>query len=281
MAALNADAPRITDRLCDACAAHFAAVRAHLDALGVPYRLEPGLVRGLDYYTRTAFEFYVARPRGPAAGARRRRPLRRPRRAARRSADAGDRVRDRARPARPRARRAGRPGSRRPADDAPTAVVVGADPEATAERLRDRDGPARGRHRGARGARRIGSSASSSRRPPATRPTSRSSSATSSRTGRSSCGTCRPGRRSSSASTISLARSPGRTPRTATGDRGGRYARDRRRGVGTPDGDLPDPADPSHARASIVGRRIDRLPRGAAVRFRAVDRLWDRARATR
>ena len=35
------------------------AVRAHLDALEVGYRLEPGLVRGLDYYTRTAFEFYV------------------------------------------------------------------------------------------------------------------------------------------------------------------------------------------------------------------------------
>jgi len=59
MAALNAAAPHITDRLCDACAEHFAAVRAHLDALGVPYRLEPGLVRGLDYYTRTAFEYYV------------------------------------------------------------------------------------------------------------------------------------------------------------------------------------------------------------------------------
>jgi histidyl-tRNA synthetase len=59
MAPINAEAPRITDRLCDACAAHFAAVRAHLDALGVPYRLESGLVRGLDYYTRTAFEFYV------------------------------------------------------------------------------------------------------------------------------------------------------------------------------------------------------------------------------
>jgi histidyl-tRNA synthetase len=59
MAALNAAAPRITDRLCDACAEHFAAVRAHLDALAVPYRLEPGLVRGLDYYTRTAFEYYV------------------------------------------------------------------------------------------------------------------------------------------------------------------------------------------------------------------------------
>ena len=37
---------------------HFAAVRAHLDALGVPYRVEPTLVRGLDYYTRTAFEYY-------------------------------------------------------------------------------------------------------------------------------------------------------------------------------------------------------------------------------
>ena len=60
MAPINADAPRITDRLCDACAEHFSALQAHLDALGVPYRLEPGLVRGLDYYTRTAFEFYIA-----------------------------------------------------------------------------------------------------------------------------------------------------------------------------------------------------------------------------
>ncbi len=60
MADLNAAAPRITDRLCEACAAHFEAVKAHLAALGVPFRVEPGLVRGLDYYTRTAFEFYVA-----------------------------------------------------------------------------------------------------------------------------------------------------------------------------------------------------------------------------
>src|SRR6187397_1254407 len=59
MAELNAAAPRITDRLCDACAEHFGAVQAHLDALEVPYRLEPGLVRGIDYYTRTAFEYYV------------------------------------------------------------------------------------------------------------------------------------------------------------------------------------------------------------------------------
>ena len=60
MTELNARAPRITDHLCEACAAHFVAVRAHLEALDVPFRVEPGLVRGLDYYTRTAFEFYVA-----------------------------------------------------------------------------------------------------------------------------------------------------------------------------------------------------------------------------
>jgi histidyl-tRNA synthetase len=59
MAGLNAAAPQITDHLCAACAAHFAAVREHLDALGIGYRLEPGLVRGLDYYTRTAFEFFI------------------------------------------------------------------------------------------------------------------------------------------------------------------------------------------------------------------------------
>lgn len=59
MATVNAGAPRITDRLCEPCAEHFAAVQAHLDALGVPYRIESGLVRGLDYYARTAFEFYV------------------------------------------------------------------------------------------------------------------------------------------------------------------------------------------------------------------------------
>src|SRR5450756_125965 len=58
MTALAAGAPKITDSWCEACTAHFAAVRAHLDALGVPYRLEPTLVRGLDYYARTAFEFY-------------------------------------------------------------------------------------------------------------------------------------------------------------------------------------------------------------------------------
>ena len=58
MADLNRTAPRITDHLCDACADHFAAVKAHLDALGIAHVNEPTLVRGLDYYTRTAFEFW-------------------------------------------------------------------------------------------------------------------------------------------------------------------------------------------------------------------------------
>ncbi len=49
--------PTITDHLCDDCAAHFAGVKAGLDALDVPYTVNKVLVRGLDYYTRTAFEF--------------------------------------------------------------------------------------------------------------------------------------------------------------------------------------------------------------------------------
>lgn len=64
MAALIAAAPRSIDRLCDACAAHLAAVRAHLDAIGISYLVEPALVRGLDYYTRTTFEFYRRRAEG-------------------------------------------------------------------------------------------------------------------------------------------------------------------------------------------------------------------------
>jgi histidyl-tRNA synthetase len=52
-----APAPKLTDHLCDACAEHFAAVRSFLDARGVSYDLVPSLVRGLDYYTRTTFEF--------------------------------------------------------------------------------------------------------------------------------------------------------------------------------------------------------------------------------
>jgi histidyl-tRNA synthetase len=51
------DAPKIGEALCDACREHFDAVRSHLDAYGIEYVLEPTLVRGLDYYTRTTFEF--------------------------------------------------------------------------------------------------------------------------------------------------------------------------------------------------------------------------------
>ena len=50
-------APKIGDSLCDPCREHFEAVKAHLDAYGVPYVLDASLVRGLDYYTRTTFEF--------------------------------------------------------------------------------------------------------------------------------------------------------------------------------------------------------------------------------
>ena len=50
-------APKIGESLCAECQAHFDAVRRYLDAYGVEYRLTPTLVRGLDYYTRTTFEF--------------------------------------------------------------------------------------------------------------------------------------------------------------------------------------------------------------------------------
>jgi histidyl-tRNA synthetase len=52
-----ADAPKIGESLCDECRAHFAEVRAALDRYGVAYVVDPILVRGLDYYTRTTFEF--------------------------------------------------------------------------------------------------------------------------------------------------------------------------------------------------------------------------------
>src|SRR6202162_5713820 len=58
-------APRITDHLCEECTASWIMVRRLLDAAGIEYRLNPYLVRGLDYYTRTVFEFYP----GGASGA--------------------------------------------------------------------------------------------------------------------------------------------------------------------------------------------------------------------
>jgi histidyl-tRNA synthetase len=50
------DAPEMVDHLCEECATHFDGVKAGLDALKIPYRINPRIVRGLDYYNRTAFE---------------------------------------------------------------------------------------------------------------------------------------------------------------------------------------------------------------------------------
>jgi histidyl-tRNA synthetase len=55
--AATADAPRMADHLCDDCRAHHGRVLAGLEALGVPYVRDDRLVRGLDYYTRTTWEF--------------------------------------------------------------------------------------------------------------------------------------------------------------------------------------------------------------------------------
>ena len=65
--AVMADAPRLIDRLSPEDAEHFAEVRALLDAAGLLYELDPTLVRGLDYYTRTVFEFESERLGAQAA----------------------------------------------------------------------------------------------------------------------------------------------------------------------------------------------------------------------
>ena len=57
---------RLLDRLDDADAEHFAAVRRLLDQAGVAYELDGTLVRGLDYYTRTVFEFDLRRASAPS-----------------------------------------------------------------------------------------------------------------------------------------------------------------------------------------------------------------------
>ncbi len=54
---LAADAPKLIDHLCDDCRTHFEGLQSHLTSLGIAYTIDPGIVRGLDYYTRTVFEF--------------------------------------------------------------------------------------------------------------------------------------------------------------------------------------------------------------------------------
>ncbi len=55
--AIVAGAPKITDYLCDGCRQHLSALEGYLSAAGIPYEIDPDIVRGLDYYTRTVFEF--------------------------------------------------------------------------------------------------------------------------------------------------------------------------------------------------------------------------------
>lgn len=62
-------APQMIDHLCESCHSHFKEVLEFLDEIGLPYHLNPYLVRGLDYYTKTVFEIYEESPEGRALGA--------------------------------------------------------------------------------------------------------------------------------------------------------------------------------------------------------------------
>ncbi len=54
---INANAPSILDYLCEECNVHFEELKACLDLAGIAYEIDPRIVRGLDYYTRSVFEF--------------------------------------------------------------------------------------------------------------------------------------------------------------------------------------------------------------------------------
>ena len=61
---LTKDAPSMLDLLCDECKDHFEQLKQCLDGAGIPYRVNPRIVRGLDYYTKTVFEIVVDTPDG-------------------------------------------------------------------------------------------------------------------------------------------------------------------------------------------------------------------------
>lgn len=61
---LTKDAPSMLDLLCDECRDHFEQLKACLDSAGIPYRVNPRIVRGLDYYTKTVFELVTETPDG-------------------------------------------------------------------------------------------------------------------------------------------------------------------------------------------------------------------------
>lgn len=61
---VKAQAPQIVDHLCEGCKAHFKSLLEFLDAADIPYHLDPYLVRGLDYYTKTVFEIFSDKTMG-------------------------------------------------------------------------------------------------------------------------------------------------------------------------------------------------------------------------
>ena len=60
------DAPAMLDNLCEDCASHFEKLKAYLGAMGLDYAIDPRIVRGLDYYTKTVFEIITDAPDGGA-----------------------------------------------------------------------------------------------------------------------------------------------------------------------------------------------------------------------
>ena len=66
---VKAQAPQLIDHLCEGCKTHFKQVLEFLDEIELPYRLNPYLVRGLDYYTKTVFEFFEDTDTGKNLGA--------------------------------------------------------------------------------------------------------------------------------------------------------------------------------------------------------------------
>ncbi len=67
---IKAEAPQILDHLCDECHSHFKEVLEFLDEIEIPYNLNPYLVRGLDYYTKTVFEVFAEENNALAGGGR-------------------------------------------------------------------------------------------------------------------------------------------------------------------------------------------------------------------
>ncbi len=59
---LRENAPQIIEHVCDSCKNHFRTLLEFMEEIQVPYTLNPHLVRGLDYYTKTVFEFFVGKP---------------------------------------------------------------------------------------------------------------------------------------------------------------------------------------------------------------------------